>query len=283
MCFIWFTNCYSAAVCDRYSLSLLRAIHKSNTVIPFRMYVQSSVFVCNNMDFSLVSFAFCPFGRSVKEFHVSVTITLVIRLLWGNANLSQGWMNVSVTGHQPMMKLASAFVLHTFKVGLWFVNKHRRRRRRKKKHCRCFFSFFRCLLTSSRPQMCIDCRTGTLSDILSVSAMRSRYLSVSAGREAYRASLISLHGAVLITPTQEVLFPPVLLVCWSVFISRITQKTLDYHPWSLDGGWASAQNQFRHINFCCRSRLTVGSRIVFFGEQYIIKDLEGSGLWMSED
>lgn len=133
MCFIWFTNCYSAAVCDRYSLSLLRAIHKSNTVIPFRMYVQSSVFVCNNKDFSLVSFAFCPFGRSVKEFHVSVSITLVIRLLWGNANLSQGWMNVSVTGHQPMMKLASAFVLHTFKVGLWFVNKHRRRRRRKKR------------------------------------------------------------------------------------------------------------------------------------------------------
>lgn len=61
--------------------------------------------MCSDLDFSLVSFAFCPFGQSMKEFHVSVSITLVIRLLCGNANLSQGWMNVSVTGSQPVMKL----------------------------------------------------------------------------------------------------------------------------------------------------------------------------------
>lgn len=85
--------------------------------------------------------------------------------------------------------------------------------------------------------MCINCRTGTLSDILSVSAMRSRYLPVSAGREAYRASLISLHAAALITPTQEVLFPPVLLVCWSVCQQDHTKKhlTTTHEAWMEDG------------------------------------------------
>ena len=206
-----------------------RAIHKSNTVIPFRMFVQSSVFVCNDMDFSLVSFAFCPFGWSMKEFHVSVSITLVIRLLCGNANLSsQGWTKVlgywpsadgEIIADKYKASLHSIYLLwvvvRTFKVGLWFIDKHRRRRRRRKKRNAADVSlqFLGYLFTSSCPQMCINCRTGTLSDILSVSAMRSRYLSVSADGEAYRASLISLHAAVLITSTQEVLFPPVLLVC----------------------------------------------------------------------